>query len=358
MVELRHLHLDLALGGHRPAGEDGQDDLGAVQHRHAPRLLQVALLARGQLVVDEHRRVAHLGEVGRHRLHRATPEEGRRVGLADRDRAALDDGGAQRAGELLHLVQLDLGALPAVPPAVGTDDVDVVQGLADAGVGAGVALRRGHAGLPYRQRPDNRCHLRVATPTVHHGVRCAMTRRSPVTGTRRGPRRCRRGVCAWPLIAHDGKKADMLAFATFNRGTLAHFQLVATATTGRLLREKVGLDVEVPAVRPHRRRRADRQPGGRGPGRRGDLPRRPARQASPRPGHPDAAAHLQRPRRPAGDERRHRRHGDQLALPREARADRLADRHRPTPAGRAPSPGQGCGASWSGASSTEPSRPG
>ncbi len=46
------------------------------------------------------------------------------------------------------------------------------------------------------------------------------------------------------LIAHDGKKADMLAFATFNRGTLAHFQLVATATTGRLLREKVGLDVE------------------------------------------------------------------------------------------------------------------
>ncbi|MGD0833408.1 MAG: methylglyoxal synthase [Candidatus Dormibacteria bacterium] len=46
------------------------------------------------------------------------------------------------------------------------------------------------------------------------------------------------------LIAHDGKKADMLAFATFNRGTLARFRLVATATTGRLLREKVGLDVE------------------------------------------------------------------------------------------------------------------
>jgi methylglyoxal synthase len=46
------------------------------------------------------------------------------------------------------------------------------------------------------------------------------------------------------LIAHDGKKADMLAFATFNRGTLVRFRLVATATTGRLLREKVGLDVE------------------------------------------------------------------------------------------------------------------
>jgi len=46
------------------------------------------------------------------------------------------------------------------------------------------------------------------------------------------------------LIAHDGKKADLVAFATYNRAALAAFDLVATATTGRLLREKVGLDVE------------------------------------------------------------------------------------------------------------------
>jgi methylglyoxal synthase len=46
------------------------------------------------------------------------------------------------------------------------------------------------------------------------------------------------------IIAHDGKKADLVAFATFNRGTLARHRLVATATTGRLLREKVGLEVE------------------------------------------------------------------------------------------------------------------
>jgi len=46
------------------------------------------------------------------------------------------------------------------------------------------------------------------------------------------------------LIAHDGKKADMVAFATFNREKLARYRLVATATTGRLLREKVGLEVE------------------------------------------------------------------------------------------------------------------
>ena len=46
------------------------------------------------------------------------------------------------------------------------------------------------------------------------------------------------------IIAHDGKKADLVAFATFNRDRLAEFQLVATSSTGRLLADKVGLDVE------------------------------------------------------------------------------------------------------------------
>ncbi|MBM4463993.1 MAG: methylglyoxal synthase [Chloroflexi bacterium] len=46
------------------------------------------------------------------------------------------------------------------------------------------------------------------------------------------------------LIAHDGKKADLVAFATFNREKLAEYHLVATATTGKLLKEKVGLEVE------------------------------------------------------------------------------------------------------------------
>ncbi|MBE9508672.1 MAG: methylglyoxal synthase [Chloroflexi bacterium] len=53
------------------------------------------------------------------------------------------------------------------------------------------------------------------------------------------------------LIAHDGKKADMVAFATFNRDKLMDFNLVATGTTGRLLAEKVGLDVERLLSGPH-----------------------------------------------------------------------------------------------------------
>jgi methylglyoxal synthase len=46
------------------------------------------------------------------------------------------------------------------------------------------------------------------------------------------------------IIAHDGRKTDLVAFATYDREVLTRFRLVATATTGRLLREKVGLEVE------------------------------------------------------------------------------------------------------------------
>jgi methylglyoxal synthase len=45
------------------------------------------------------------------------------------------------------------------------------------------------------------------------------------------------------LIAHDGRKVDMVAFATYNRERLSHFSLVATSTTGQLLEDKVGLEV-------------------------------------------------------------------------------------------------------------------
>lgn len=46
------------------------------------------------------------------------------------------------------------------------------------------------------------------------------------------------------LIAHDGKKADMVAFALSHRDRLLHYHLVATATTGKLLEDKCGLKVD------------------------------------------------------------------------------------------------------------------
>ncbi len=53
------------------------------------------------------------------------------------------------------------------------------------------------------------------------------------------------------VIAHDGKKADLVAFATFNRERLKRCHLIATGTTGRLLEEKVGLAVERLESGPH-----------------------------------------------------------------------------------------------------------
>jgi methylglyoxal synthase len=46
------------------------------------------------------------------------------------------------------------------------------------------------------------------------------------------------------IIAHDGKKADLVAFATFNRSRLQEYRLLATGATGDLLANKVGLEVE------------------------------------------------------------------------------------------------------------------
>ncbi len=53
------------------------------------------------------------------------------------------------------------------------------------------------------------------------------------------------------LIAHDGKKADMVAFAIAHKDLLAGYRLVATATTGRLLIDKCALPVELMLSGPH-----------------------------------------------------------------------------------------------------------
>jgi methylglyoxal synthase len=45
------------------------------------------------------------------------------------------------------------------------------------------------------------------------------------------------------LIAHDGKKAEMLAFAIQHRERLKEYDLVATATTGQLIEKNVDLTV-------------------------------------------------------------------------------------------------------------------
>lgn len=45
------------------------------------------------------------------------------------------------------------------------------------------------------------------------------------------------------LIAHDKKKSDMIKFCLENKEFLEKHSLVATGTTGKLIREMTGLDV-------------------------------------------------------------------------------------------------------------------
>ena len=44
------------------------------------------------------------------------------------------------------------------------------------------------------------------------------------------------------LISHDGRKADMVAFVMDHQERLRDFDLVATQTTGALIRDKTGLE--------------------------------------------------------------------------------------------------------------------
>lgn len=46
------------------------------------------------------------------------------------------------------------------------------------------------------------------------------------------------------LIAHDRKKQEMLAFVQANKDLLSRHHLIATATTGTLIAENIGLEVK------------------------------------------------------------------------------------------------------------------
>ena len=61
----------------------------------------------------------------------------------------------------------------------------------------------------------------------------------PASSGRHRERRLRRIA----LIAHDNKKADLLEWAHFNRGTLSRHELYATGTTGTLIARELDLPV-------------------------------------------------------------------------------------------------------------------
>jgi len=53
------------------------------------------------------------------------------------------------------------------------------------------------------------------------------------------------------LIAHDKKKSDILAWVLSNQNILSEFELVATGTTGKLIKLESSLPIEVVESGPH-----------------------------------------------------------------------------------------------------------
>ena len=87
VLELGQLDLQLALGAVGVGGEDVEDDRRAVDHRDAERGLEVAFLARRQLVVAGHEIRVRRGDLGLHVLELSGAEV--RVGM--RALTALDE---------------------------------------------------------------------------------------------------------------------------------------------------------------------------------------------------------------------------------------------------------------------------
>jgi methylglyoxal synthase len=46
------------------------------------------------------------------------------------------------------------------------------------------------------------------------------------------------------LVAHDNRKRDLVEWAKFNRDLLAHHEVYATGTTGKILEEELGFGIE------------------------------------------------------------------------------------------------------------------
>jgi MGS-like domain-containing protein len=92
-------------------------------------------------------------------------------------------------------------------------------------------------------RPALRCKRcsRARRERFVRGRRCFGVERQ---NARRG------GAPRVALIAHDARKADLTEWATFNRGTLAGCELVATGTTGSLVAAATGLRVDLLLSRP------------------------------------------------------------------------------------------------------------
>ena len=108
VLELGELHLELALGRAGVVGEDVEDDRRAVDHRDVELLLEVALLARQQLVVAGHEVGAGLLDGGLDLLELAATEVAVGIGPVAALHQLAGDRHSRRAEQLAQLAQVRL----------------------------------------------------------------------------------------------------------------------------------------------------------------------------------------------------------------------------------------------------------
>ena len=106
VTQLGQFDLELALEGARPLGKDVEDQTGAVDHPTLKQTLQVALLGRGQGMIEDDQ----VGRGGRDQVLEfvglARADEEPRVGAGAAPGQGADHLGTGRAGEQVELLTL------------------------------------------------------------------------------------------------------------------------------------------------------------------------------------------------------------------------------------------------------------
>ncbi len=112
VLELRELDLELPLGRVGVGSEDVEDDRGAVDHRDPESRLEVALLARRQLVVARDEVRVRGAQRGLQLVELARPEirvRVRALALLDKLADVRDAGGAEQLAKLIEALFVVIG---------------------------------------------------------------------------------------------------------------------------------------------------------------------------------------------------------------------------------------------------------
>jgi hypothetical protein len=127
-MQLRRLHLEAALAGPRVEGEDVEDHLGAVDDLDAELLLEVALLARAEVLVADQGLEPELAPALAKLLDLAAADEERGLDLLTALDVRANDGGAVGAAELRELAHLLVELLGGSAGELNTDQEGALLG--------------------------------------------------------------------------------------------------------------------------------------------------------------------------------------------------------------------------------------